>query len=60
MLSTALHDDRLNVQVRNNAIGVRDFRIDADRLRQRMEEIENDNEDSGEDRSQPLIKRKRP
>ncbi|VDN59348.1 unnamed protein product [Dracunculus medinensis] len=60
LLSTALHDDRLNVQVRNNAIGVRDFRIDADRLRQRMEEIENDNEDSGEDRSQPLIKRKRP
>ncbi|KAK6101741.1 FANCI helical domain 2 family protein [Brugia pahangi] len=39
LLCSALHDHRLDVQVRNNSIGVRDFRIDAEKLRQRVEEL---------------------
>uniref|UniRef100_A0A914RPL5 Uncharacterized protein n=1 Tax=Parascaris equorum TaxID=6256 RepID=A0A914RPL5_PAREQ len=39
LLSSALHDDRLDVQVRHNTIGVRDFRIDAEKLFQRLEQI---------------------
>uniref|UniRef100_A0AAF5PPN5 FANCI helical domain-containing protein n=1 Tax=Wuchereria bancrofti TaxID=6293 RepID=A0AAF5PPN5_WUCBA len=39
LLCSALHDHRLDIQVRNNSIGVRDFRIDAEKLRQRVEEL---------------------
>lgn len=46
ILCKALGDDRLNVQVRNNTIGVRDFRIDAERLRRRLESML-DPDDSG-------------
>lgn len=64
LLCSALHDDRLDVQVRNNSIGVRDFRIDAEKLRQRMEELGEENDDTEEstqnvEQHQPLKKRLR-
>uniref|UniRef100_A0A915PW66 FANCI helical domain-containing protein n=1 Tax=Setaria digitata TaxID=48799 RepID=A0A915PW66_9BILA len=61
LLCSALHDDRLDIQVRNNSIGVRDFRIDAEKLRQRMEELgeESDSEEQTQSDQEPLKKRVR-
>ncbi|KHN86848.1 hypothetical protein Tcan_07797 [Toxocara canis] len=62
LLSSVLHDDRLDVQVRHNTIGVRDFRIDTEKLRQRLEEIgEREHDESGDDDEEtpPQLKRRR-
>ncbi|VDK82801.1 unnamed protein product [Litomosoides sigmodontis] len=60
LLCSALHDDRLDIQVRNNSIGVRDFRIDAEKLRQRVEELSEEAEDERQvrdDEQRPAKKR---
>ncbi|OZC09576.1 hypothetical protein X798_03269 [Onchocerca flexuosa] len=62
LLCSALHDDRLDIQVRNNSIGVRDFRIDVEKLRQRMEELGEEAESQGQiqnDQQKPVKKRAR-
>lgn len=61
LLCSALHDNRLDIQVRNNSIGVRDFRIDAEKLRQRVEELgeEAENEGQANDQQRPAKKRAR-
>lgn len=62
MLCSALHDDRLDIQVRNNSIGVRDFRIDAEKLRRRVEELGEEVANSGQvrdDEQRPAKKRVR-
>uniref|UniRef100_A0A1I7VTC7 FANCI_HD2 domain-containing protein n=1 Tax=Loa loa TaxID=7209 RepID=A0A1I7VTC7_LOALO len=62
LLCSALHDHRLDIQVRNNSIGVRDFRIDAEKLRQRVEELgeEGGNEEQvRNDQQKPAKKRAR-
>lgn len=62
LLSSALHDDRLDVQVRHNTIGVRDFRIDAEKLRQRLEQIgarEGEDSGDGDEETPPPLKKRR-
>ncbi|VBB28456.1 unnamed protein product [Acanthocheilonema viteae] len=62
LLCSALHDDRLDIQVRNNSIGVRDFRIDAEKLRQRVEELGEEAENERQiqnDEQRPVKKRAR-
>ncbi|CAG9537085.1 unnamed protein product [Cercopithifilaria johnstoni] len=61
LLCSALRDDRLDIQVRNNSIGVRDFRIDAEKLRQRVEELGEEAENEGQVREEqrPVKKRAR-
>ncbi|MCP9259408.1 hypothetical protein DINM_002355 [Dirofilaria immitis] len=62
LLCSALHDHRLDIQVRNNSIGVRDFRINTEKLRQRMEELGEEAENQEEiqnDQQKPIKKRAR-
>ncbi|VDN02690.1 unnamed protein product [Thelazia callipaeda] len=61
LLCSALRDNRLDIQVKNNSIGVRDFRIDAEKLRQRMEELgeEEDDENVEKTQNEPTKKRMR-
>uniref|UniRef100_A0A0R3RYF4 FANCI_HD2 domain-containing protein n=1 Tax=Elaeophora elaphi TaxID=1147741 RepID=A0A0R3RYF4_9BILA len=60
LLCSALHDDRLDIQVRNNSIGVRDFRIDVEKLRQRVEELGEEAENEGQvrDDEQGMVKKR--
>lgn len=60
LLCTLLKDDRLDIQVKKNSIGVRDFRIDAEKLKQRMAKLDgNEENEDPEEATQPLRKRNR-
>uniref|UniRef100_A0A158R4A9 FANCI_HD2 domain-containing protein n=1 Tax=Syphacia muris TaxID=451379 RepID=A0A158R4A9_9BILA len=58
LLCAALGDERLDVQVKMNSIGVRDFRIDADKLLQKMAKMEENEENEEPEESTPPKRKK--